>query len=435
MGSTADAVVVGAGVIGSAAAFELAKLGLDVVVVDKAGAPGHGSTSASSSIVRFNYSTFDGVATSWESRHCWETWPSHLGVRDDPGLAVFRQTGMVMLDVVVAPRERAIALFDRAGIPYEGWDAATLAMRVPGIDTGRYWPPKRVDDEAFFAAAGGELGALYTPDAGFVDDPQLAAHNLARAAQRRGATFTFNRAVTSIERRGGRVSAVALSDGTRIDAPVVVNAAGPWSGRLNRMAGVGGEFTVHVRPMRQEVHHVPAPPGYNRGDRFGPAIADLDLGVYMRPTPGGHLLVGGTEPECDPLEWINDPDQASPRVTAARFRAQVMRAARRLPGLTIPNAPAGVAGVYDVTDDWTPIYDRTELDGFYVAIGTSGNQFKNAPLAGRFVAALVAAVQNGHDHDAEPVRYRCEHTGHVIDLGAFSRKREINADSSGTVMG
>jgi glycine/D-amino acid oxidase-like deaminating enzyme len=69
-------------------------------------------------------------------------------------------------------------------------------------------------------------------------------------------------------------------------------------------------------------------------------------------------------------------------VTTPIFEAQVTRAARRLTGLSVPTVPKGVVGVYDVADDWTPIYDRTELDGFYVAIGTSGNQFKNAPLAG-----------------------------------------------------
>jgi glycine/D-amino acid oxidase-like deaminating enzyme len=91
--------------------------------------------------------------------------------------------------------------------------------------------------------------------------------------------------------------------------------------------------------------------------------------------------------------------------------------------------------VYDVADDWTPIYDRTDLDGFFVAIGTSGNQFKNAPLAGRFMARLIDAVASGHDHDRTPVRYVCEHTGHEIDLGAFSRRRRVNTDSTGTVMG
>jgi sarcosine oxidase subunit beta len=433
--NTADAIVVGAGVIGSSIAFELAKLGLSVVVVDKAGGPGHGSTSASSAIVRFNYSTWAGVATSWESKHCWERWAEHLEVRDELGLAAFHRTGMVMLDVPVAPRDRTCELLGRVGVPYEEWDAATLQERVPGIDIGRYWPPKPVEEESFFAEATEQLGALYTPDAGFIDDPQLAAQNLATAAQSRGSTFLFNRTVTHVDQHAGRVVGITLSNGTRLAAPVVVNAAGPWSSALNRMAGAGAEFTIDVRPLRQEVHHVAAPAGYNRSSEMGPVIFDLDLGTYLRATPGDFLLVGGTEPACDPFEWLEDPDEANPRATAERFQAQVTRTARRLPGLAVPNRPTGIAGVYDVAQDWTPIYDRTDLDGFYVAMGTSGNQFKNAPLAGRFLATLVAGIEAGHDHDAEPLEYRCEHTGRVINLGAFSRKRAANADSSGTVMG
>jgi glycine/D-amino acid oxidase-like deaminating enzyme len=94
-----------------------------------------------------------------------------------------------------------------------------------------------------------------------------------------------------------------------------------------------------------------------------------------------------------------------------------------------------VAGVYDVAQDWTPIYDRTELDGFYVAMGTSGNQFKNAPLVGRFLATLIEKVEAGHDHDNDPLTYVGEHTGNTINLGAFSRKRVVNEHSTGTVMG
>src|SRR5882762_6805623 len=130
MSSSADAIVVGAGVIGCSVALELAKLGLSVVVIDKAGGPGLGSTSASSAMVRFNYSTWDGVATAWESKHCWENWVEHLECRDDSGLAAFVRTGYVMLDVPVAPRDRVTALFDHIGVPYEEWDAATLSARV-----------------------------------------------------------------------------------------------------------------------------------------------------------------------------------------------------------------------------------------------------------------------------------------------------------------
>lgn len=431
----ADAVVIGAGVIGASAAFELAKGGRRVVVVDKLGGVGFGSTSASSAIIRFNYSTRDGVATAWESRHYWLAWAGHVGQpADAPGLASFVRTGMVSLDVPIAPAGLWTPLFDEIGVPYELWDAATLAARVPGIDPGRYWPPKPVDDEAFYAPADGQLGALYTPDAGYISDPQLAARNLAAAAEARGVRFQFHATVAVVEQRGGRVSGIRLADGGTIAAPVVVNAAGPWSGAVNRLAGVGAEFTVQVRPMRQEVHQVPAPAGYGASEP-GVSIADLDTGIYTRPAPGGFLLIGGTEPECDPLEWLDDPDEANPRATAARFRAQVTRAARRLPELTVPNAPRGIASVYDVADDWTPIYDRTDLDGFYVAIGTSGNQFKNAPLAGRFVAALVDGVEGGHDHDRDPLRYQCEHTGHTINLGTFSRKRPPNTASTGTVFG
>jgi sarcosine oxidase subunit beta len=375
------------------------------------------------------------VAAAWESKHCWEQWAGHLGFRDELDLAAFHRTGMVMLDVPVAPRSRVTALFDRVGVPYEEWDAATLRARVPGLDPGRYWPPKPVGDDSFFTDPGGELGALFMPDAGFIDDPQLAAHNLAAAAQHHGAAFLFHRTVTQIGTADGRTTGITTADGTRIAAPVLVNAAGPWSGAVNRLAGADGDFTIGVRPMRQEVHQITAPPGYNPDDRLGPAIADLDLGTYLRPALDGTLLVGGTEPACDPPDWVDDPDQASPHPTASRFTAQIARAARRLPALTIPNTPAGIAGIYDVADDWTPIYDRTGIDGYYVAIGTSGNQFKNAPLAGRFLATLIQEVEAGHDHDTHPLTYKCQHTGHEINLGAFSRKRPINTHSTGTVIG
>jgi sarcosine oxidase, subunit beta len=433
---TADAVVVGAGVIGASTALELAKTGRRVVVVDQRPGPGQGSTSASSAIVRFNYSTIDGIAASWEAQHHWLHWADHLEHPAGAGpLARLQQTGLVMLDVPVAPKKRVLDMFDQVGVPYEDWDAAELAARVPGLDPGRFWPPKRLDDEAFWAEPDGQLGAFWNPDGGFVDDPQLAAANLAAAAARRGVTFRYRAVAAGVQQAGGRVAGLRLADGEVLAAPVVVNVAGPWSSGLNRLAGVGGDFTISVRPMRQEVHHVPAPPGFNQGDRLGPVIADLDLGTYMRGTPGDGLLVGGTEPECEPLQWLDTPEEAAANPTAALYHAQVTRAARRFPALTIPGTPRGITGVYDVASDWTPIYDRTELDGYYVAMGTSGNQFKNAPLAGRFMAALIDAVENGHDHDADPVHYPGGYTGTTVSLGTFSRKRPVNTASSGTVMG
>lgn len=410
MTTSADAVVIGAGVIGCAVALALAEDGLRVVVVDRASGPGQGSTSASTAIVRFNYSTFDGVATSWESKHCWAQWAAHLGVAEGP-LARFHQIGLAMLDVDLAPVDRQTALFSQAGIPWQHWDPAELRQRLPGISSDRCWPPRSVQDPSF-GTSSGQVGALWTPDAGYVDDPALAAQNLAEAARRRGASFLFGRAVVGVD------DGVVLADGTAVRAPVVVNAAGPWSSQLNALAGVGAGWSVTTRPLRQEVHQVPASP-------VDAVVADLDLGTYTRPTPGGALLLGGTEPECDPLQWLEDPDAANPHPTSAVWEAQTTRVARRFPALGIPSAPTGLAGVYDVTEDWTPVYDRTEREGFFVAIGTSGNQFKNAPLAGRFLAAIVRGE----------TQYVGRHTGLTIDLSSFRRLRPRNAASTGTVMG
>jgi sarcosine oxidase, subunit beta len=420
---TADVVVVGAGVIGASIALELARDGRSVVVLDRAGAVGHGSTSASSAIVRFGYSTFAGVALAWESHAAWLDWEGHLGHRDPGGQAAFTRTGMLVLG---PPDRRTTELFDRAGVPWEWWSPEEVGRRVPGLDPGAFGPPVPVTSERFFDPAHGLLGGLWTPDAGYVDDPTLAAHNLATAAEHQGARFLLRREVVSVSRPGDRWH-VGTAAGEVVSAPVAVNAAGPWSGRLNALAGVGGDFTVTTRPLRQEVHVVPTGPS-----RPGIALADPDLGTYSRPSGrgGDALLVGGLEPECDPFEWLDDPDAADPRATAERFEAQVTRAARRYPDLPVPNRSTGAAGVYDVADDWTPIYDRTDRPGFFVAMGTSGNQFKNAPVVGRVVAALIGAVEAGHDHDAEPVRLRLPRTGLEVDLGTFSRRRRVGSGAT-----
>lgn len=200
MTRTADAVVVGAGVIGSAIALELARAGRRVLVLDKAGGVGHGSTSASSAIVRFTYSTADAVALAWESAFCWRAWEEHLGFCDPAGLARFRRTGMIHLDVPVMPRERMLRLLAAASVPYEEFDAGALVRRFPQLDNGRHWPNRPVTDAAFWAEPTATLGGFFTPDAGFVDDPSLAAHNLAAAATANGAQFRLHTAVTGLTR-------------------------------------------------------------------------------------------------------------------------------------------------------------------------------------------------------------------------------------------
>lgn len=432
---SADAVVIGAGVIGCSIALELARDGRRVVVVDKSGGVGHGSTSASSGIVRFHYSTRAGVALAWEAAAAWRDWADHLGHSDPAGLAEFRRTGMLVLDRAPGSSAATTALFDEVGVPWEFWDDVAIARHVPQVDVGRFGPPVPVDSEEFFADADGSISGTFTPDAGYVGDPQLAAHNLGAAAEHFGAVVRLRTEVLSIEAGGARRWSVGLADGDLLAADIVVNAAGPWSSHVNAIAGIGHDFTVTSRPLRQEVHEVTAPAGFDGSDAPAIAIADPDLGIYLRPASNGNVLIGGMEPECDPLEWLDSPEDAALQATPGVFEAQLLRAARRFPALTIPNRPIGIAGVYDATTDWAPIYDRTAADGYYVAMGTSGNQFKNAPVVGMLMHRLISAVEGGQDHDRQPVELHLPRTGRTVDLSAYSRLRPVAADAPANVLG
>jgi sarcosine oxidase subunit beta len=70
-----------------------------------------------------------------------------------------------------------------------------------------------------------------------------------------------------------------------------------------------------------------------------------------------------------------------------------------------------------------------------MAVGTSGNQFKNAPVVGKLMAELIARVEDGQDHDKDPVQFDFTYTRRTCNIGFFSRLREVNPDSSNTVMG
>jgi sarcosine oxidase, subunit beta len=430
-----DVLIIGAGVIGSGLAYELSKRGCSTLNLDVLPSAGYGSTSCSSAIVRFSYSTLPGVAMAWEGLQYWRHWRDYLGVQDDRDLARLVSCGMALLHTPTGHAAKVMALFDELAIPYEHWDAAELERRLPLLDARVMGPPAPVDSEGFWREPGEPLaGAVWTPDAGYVSDPQLASRNLQHAAQALGARFRFHAEVVGIERRDDRVTGVTLSDGTVVPAPVVVNAAGPDSGRVNKLAGLAGTMSIRTRPMRQEVHHLPSPVGPD-GRGLECVVSDDDTGVYVRPETGSMLAVGSLEPACDVLEWLDDPDDYQRTVSASGWTRQTLRLARRIPELRIPNRPLGVVGVYDVSDDWIPIYDRTDLDGFYLAIGTSGNQFKNAPVAAHAMAELIVSVEQGQDHDSDPVRVRGRYTGAEIDLGFFSRNRQINRDSSFTVNG
>lgn len=434
MTNSYDAIIIGAGVIGACTAFEMAKAGTKTLSIDRKGAAGHGSTAGSCAIIRLYYSTVESSALAYENWFYWKDWAGYLGGEDPRGMISYRDVGALVSKVKENNYlEDAARIMDAIGAPYEHWSVERMKEKLPFLDPQLYAPAKRPDQDGFGEPTGGALkGGMFFPRSGYVTDPALAAQNAEYAARRRGAEFLYNADVAEILTEGGRAAGVKLADGRAFRAPVVVNIAGPHSSKINRMAGVYDEMKIKTRALRHEVAHVPAPAGVD-WEATGCVTSDSDISTYARPEHGNHILAGSEDPACDEREWV-DPDDWNPDFTE-QARIQAMRLAQRYSGLPIPNQMRGVVELYDVTEDWAPVYDKTALPGFYVAIGTSGNQFKNAPVVGKMMTTLIRECEAGRDHDSDPVPFRFDNVGMDISIGFFSRNREINEASSFSVLG
>lgn len=426
-----QAVIVGAGVIGCSIALELRRKGFAVSVLDRNGEAGHGSTSASCGIVRRYYSEPGMIAMAHEGAAIWADWAGYLGPIDED-LAVFKRPGALFILPAVDERVRAqVAEMRRLGIKACLLTPEEIGERFPHLDTTSHFPPRPVSDPSFLDPGERTVaGGVYEEDAGYVVSPGVATSNLRRAGEREGVRFLMNRRVSGVRPSGARLVVETEAHGS-LECDAVVNAAGPHSGVVNRMAGVS--LPLETRPLRREVHALQNPLYGQPGGDALPVVADLDGGVYFRPEAGGRdIIVGSADPECDEKDFVDDPDAYGERITEAYRERQCLRAMQRFPSVRL-GPPRGVAALYDVTvRDWYPIVDRTELPGYYVCIGTSGSSFKTAPVLGRLTAEIVSRCDAGRDTDREPVRFELPRIGATVDTGFLSRRRG-ELQTTGTV--
>lgn len=417
-----DAIIIGAGVIGCSISLALARRGIKTLNVDALPSAGYGSTSYSSAIVRPFYSHEVSCAVAHEARHRWLDWRGFLGHAPGP-IARYVETGGLVLirDGTDHQYENNLAVLENVGVEYKSLSPQEIKKLYPGISLQAFGPPRRQDEEGFGEPVPGEItSGILIPASGYVSDPQLAAKNLQVAAEHEGSNFRFNVQVTNILGNSGAVSGIQLDEKESISAQIIVNAAGPHSSVINELAGITNGLRIATKPHRHEVAYLKAPLGYRQNAGF---IVDLDAGVYQRPD-GADMLVGSADPACDPPDIV-DPDEYNDQLTG-QWTTQAVRAAQRWPELGIENNARGTVGLYDVSDDWIPLYDRTDLNGFYLAIGTSGNQFKNAPVVGDLMAAII----DNKDHDSAPSLLNLQHLKRSVDLSFYSRNRVIQKTAS-----
>lgn len=216
MASTADVVVVGAGVVGASAAFHLASMGVRNVVVCERRWPAAGATGKSGALVRTHYTNEPEARLAQASLSYFHRWAEMVG-RGDCG---FLKCGMVRLVArEVEPRLRAnVDMLERIGVNTRIVGREELADLVPG------WHLEDV------------VVAAWEPDSGCAD-PVGTTHGFLERARDLGATVQVQTEVTGIDVVGGRVREVHTSAGS-IATEAAVVAGGAWSVPLLRMLGI-----------------------------------------------------------------------------------------------------------------------------------------------------------------------------------------------------
>lgn len=373
MTNSADVVVVGAGIIGAAIAYECARHQLGrIVAVDAAPGPGEGSTGASSSICRTRYSHPQVIQLAVDGVGAYRRWPEYLGSADVQGR--FVETGALWVaDRSAADVKAEVDRLRAAGATASALDIGEVENRLPQV-----WPCAEpwADDDADHECRPAEA-YLYEDEAGYID-PSAALADLLAASVRSGVEVGFGNGVIGLEKSGDRLTGVVLASGERIAAGTVINAAGPWCNGINRFAGLDLKWTF--TPTRIQTLHHPWPT-----DRL-PIVIDLATGVYARPDRSSGTIWAGSVREEDERE-VADPDKYL-RTPNQAFRDRLLVGLQhRLPGLAATGRVPGIAGLYTINrQDVHPVVGPSSVDGFWVANGFSGHGFKLAPAIGSMVA-------------------------------------------------
>ncbi len=357
MVETADVIVIGAGVQGASLAFHLARRGVRPIVVERTSVAA-GATGRSSGLVRMHYDLLADVRLAFASLAWFQEWDARVG-----GDCGFTAAGFIQLvGAAKADLLRAnVAEQQAIGVRTEVVTAERIRELAPAL-----------------ALADDEVGA-FEPDSGYAD-PSAAATGFITAARAAGARFVQGAEVRAIPTAGGAVTGVETTKGA-FSAPVVVDAAGGWAGRVAALAGM----TIPIRVWRHDTAYLGAPT--NVPVQF-PVIIDDANDMYFRPEGSGLVLVG--------LEDANETDGSPDRETdtiASDFQERVSdRIVRRIPAMGDGTFRSAHSGQDGLTPDQHPILGPVGSagpGGFYLDCGHSGTGFKTAPAVGLAMAELI----------------------------------------------
>ena len=357
MAASTDVIVVGGGINGASIAFNLAKEGLKVALIEKDFIAA-GPTGRSSAIIRQHYSNEVTARMALRSLRIFRHFDDAVG--GDPD---YHQAGFLL-----AARPEDV----------EQLKANVALQQAVGINTCVV-SPQEVKELEPHVSIEGIAAAAYEPESGYAD-PAATTTAYAQRAKELGASLHLGTRVGSILVEEGRVTGVETERGT-FQAGAVVVTAGPWTPLITKTIGI-------QLPIKASRHQVAT---YKRPDEFDRLMVYAGFAdeVYIRPETGQLMLVGSIEPE-EAEDEIANPDSFNERVDFDIVADFSERVARRYPLMERGTSAGGWASLYDITPDWHPIMGALPgVEGLYCAAGTSGHGFKLGPAVGEMMADLI----------------------------------------------
>jgi len=354
--SSYDAVIIGAGGHGLAAAYYLSRdYGMRNIAVLERGYLGGGNTGRNTTIIRSNYLTPEGVKFYDESVRLWQD------LSQDFDLNVFYSTRghftLAHTDASVRTMRWRAEVNKHFGIDSELVEAQFVKQACPHIDLdcGGHTPI---------------LGALYHAP-GSIARHDAVAWGYGRGASQRGVEIHQQTEVTGITVKSGRVTQVETTQGT-ISTDRVLCAVAGFTPRLLQLVGLRSPLYVH--PLQAMVSEPMKP-------WLDPIIVSGSLHVYVSQTARGELVMGAS---LDPYELH------STRSTLDFVEGLASHMLDLFPFLSHVKVVRQWAGMADMTPDFAPIMGTTPIQGFYLDAGWGTWGFKATPIAGKTMAYTVA---------------------------------------------
>jgi len=351
--NTSDVIVIGAGIVGLAAAHALLLAGKSVRIVERS-EPGVGQSTRTGGGIRLAHGSDINVKLAQLSLPTWLHFEKLFGINPH-----YQETGHLFLTSKDTKGLTTQAgLLDSLGVNYDSLDKVGITRRWPALASTDF-------TDGNYCKVGGYL------------DQHRVIRGYVQTVQAGGVHLELHTRVDGVIRDGARVIGVQTSEGS-FTSETVINAAGPHAGEISTLAGQEIPF-ISRRHELLLLHRTAGIP------ENIPWLIDIDHQVHMRPDGSGRALVGGFLGHDEP----DDPDDYDPALSepwSTSVREQASRSFR----LSRPDAPVvgGWAGLYPGTVDYLPVLEKS-MPGLITAAGFSGTGLMHAPAVGRIVADLI----------------------------------------------